>query len=374
MSGEECWTLVKESVRETKVLFCEKNFEGHRRIYLSNLTKINGLEAYAFAPENTGIPSERFYLYQGPKSIRKMADYFRWIFQIRKIVLENQIDVVHFLDGDSIMRFFGLGFHMIGAAKLMITYHHFFEGKLRKISYQMMNRGRNTTSVVHTETVQNQLNNIGLQNVELCRYPAFEHSKLQLLNTGKCKKNFALSDAIPTIGIIGGMCRYKNIIPFLNSLKKCEKPFRLLLCGSQEDISKQEIEKSVEPYAEYVTLRIKYLTDEEYLSSIAASDIIYALYSKEFDGASGPLTDGVCAGKMILACDHGSLGEIVRENELGFTADCDNEEDILQKTEAALERAGEFSYSPKAKNYAESLKPEAFQKRYMQIYQGSCET
>ncbi|MBQ7866770.1 MAG: glycosyltransferase family 4 protein [Clostridia bacterium] len=355
-------------MKKTKILFCEKNFSGHRRTYLANLAKLDGFETFVYAPENIGMDAEHFFSYAGSQTLKTAKAYLYWIREIRKIVAEKQIDVVHILDGDSLMRFFGIGFQWLGAKKLVITYHHFFDGKLRQISYRMMSAGRNTVCVVHTNSVRQQLCQMGVENIEVCQYPAFDYECFAQRDSVSSREYFSLPSDKPVIGIVGGMTRYKNIIPFLNIMKKCKTPFHLLICGSESDVSKEEIEAAVQPYAENVTMQIRHLSQEEYQSAIVASDIIYSLYGKEFDGASGPLTDGVCAGKMILSCDHGSLGEIVRENELGVIADCDDEEDMLRRTEEALRVGRGFAYTGKASKYAEELKPEVFADRYRIIY------
>ena len=170
------------------------------------------------------------------------------------------------------------------------------------------------------------------------------------------------------IGIIGGMCRYKNIIPFLNVMKDCKEPFQLLICGSASDISEEELRNATASYSEKVTLIIRRLTDDEYKDAIVASDIIFCIYGYEFDGASGPLTDGVCAQKLILACDHGSLGQIVRKNNLGHTAECYDDNQIYYQTELILKKGNGFVYDEVASKYRESLKPFTFLSAYRDIY------
>ena len=113
---------------------------------------------------------------------------------------------------------------------------------------------------------------------------------------------------------------------------------------------------------------IRQLSENEYEQAIAASDIIYSLYGHEFDRASGPLTDGVCAKKMILSCKHGSLGEIVSENLLGLTAECDDREEVIKQTELALCRAKNFRYGEAANRYRIQIQPEYFMSTYRNVY------
>lgn len=66
------------------------------------------------------------------------------------------------------------------------------------------------------------------------------------------------------------------------------------------------------------------MTDEEFEMAIQAVDAIVLPYRKTFNGASGPLGEGVAKGKMIIAANHGSLGDIVEKNHLGYTFESEN--------------------------------------------------
>lgn len=351
-----------------RVLLIERAMDGHRKLYLECLANFFDEEVYVYAPENVGVDLQHFFeLLQNPKRMT-IVQYWQWILSIQRIVRDHRIDVVHFLDGDSIMRFFGIGFSCIGAKKLVITYHHFFAGFLRRISYRGMNRVKSTITVVHTDNIKRELIQAGVKNVSVCQYPAFDFESIAKRDPVKCKERYLLAQDTPVIGIIGGMCRYKNIIPFLNVMKDCKEPFQLLICGSASDISEEELRNATASYSEKVTLIIRRLTDDEYKDAIVASDIIFCIYGYEFDGASGPLTDGVCAKKMILSCNHGSLGEIVLQNNLGITATCDDEKEIIGATEKALKQVGEFVYCESANKYRAQNNPACFFENYLQVY------
>lgn len=164
-----------------------------------------------------------------------------------------------------------------------------------------MNAGKNIVSIVHTESVKKRFLSNGIKNVEVCAYPAFRFSSIAECNVAECKSELGVPQDIATIGIIGGMAPYKNILFFLNTLRKCEVCFHILIAGeSNDNLFQNQLLDAIEPYKENVTLIAKRLTDDEYVTAIVASDIIFCIYGREFDGASGPLTDGVCAGKFIL--------------------------------------------------------------------------
>ncbi len=350
-----------------RVLLCERSSLGHRMVYLKNLTQISEIEFFSYAPQNTGLDVAHFF--QNDFSDNKSLHvYLKWIRKIKAIVKEKKIDVVHILDGDSIMRFFGLGFSIIGAKKIVITYHHLFDGFLRRVSYRTMNRRNKAVSVVHTASIQQKLRKKGVRNVELCQYPAFNFEALSTKDVQKCKESLGLEQTSPVIGIVGGMSRYKKIVEFLEIMNKCKRDFQVLLCGKPGDVTVEQLKEAVKGYSEKAVMFLRILSDDEYEMAIVASDIIYCIYSHEFNGASGPLTDGVCAKKMILGCKHGSLGEIIKVNHLGCVAEVDDKAEVLKTTEKALEEAKSFRYDEVAIKYRNNLKPDKFLVEYEKIY------
>lgn len=337
---------------------------------MESLAGIYGIEIFCYAPENIGVDGRHFYKYDLGTSYKSFIIYAKWTKCIRRLVKIWNIDIVHILDGDSIMRFFSYGLTGSRMTKFVITYHHFFSMKMHKLSYKITARGRNKFIVVHTAGVKHKLMDYNITNVKVIKYPAFSFDILEGKNNIACKKLFGLPQEIPTIGIIGVMYHYKNILPFLEAMRNCSVPFHLLICGMEGDVKKQDILKATKSYCKNVTLKTEYISEEEYIGAIAASDIIFCIYGLDFDGASGPMTDGICANKMILSCSHGSLGRIVKENHLGITADCKNEKEILKQTEWALGNIKSFQYDKAARAYREQLRPRAFQKEYEKIYFG----
>lgn len=351
-----------------KILLCERGFEGHREKYFKCLSNISDEEFYGFAPGNAGMDKNHYIHYSIPANVSSIKEYFSWIIQINEIIIAEDIDIVHILDGDSIMRYFGIGFSRFRKAKVVITYHHFYSGFIRKISYKNMLSGRNRIGIVHTQHVRNMFSQEGIFNIKTCEYPAFDYERMANRDKENAKLHWKLPLNVPTIGIIGGLNSYKNITQFLEVLKECNESFHLLICGKPGDITQNDIETCINIYSHKVSVKAESLSEDEYELAIAASDIIFCIYGHTFDGASGPLTDGVCAEKLILSCKHGSLGDIVKLNHLGFTAECDNPEDILLQVSKALKIVKNYYYDEVARDYRRRLTPYCFQQRYKKIY------
>lgn len=352
-----------------KVLLCERNFAGHRAKYLERMAQIPGVEFFCYAPENIGFAEDHFFAFDPALRSRRFSDYFKWIAGIRTIVRSRGIDLVHILDGDSIMRFFGLGFASFGDAKVVVTYHHFFEGTLRKLSYHGMLAAKRSVAVAHTENVLQAFEAAGIDRVRLCEYPAFDFDRIAGRDPVEAKNYWKVPQNVPVIGMIGGMSAYKNMLSFLTALQNCREPFHVLICGKPGDVSVREIEECIAGYRDKVTLVPGRMSEDGYDLAVAASDIVFCVYGHSFDGASGPLTDGVCARKLILSCEHGSLGHIVRNSHLGLTAETDDPAQVLAQTEEALRMAKDFAYDETAVAYRDSLKPECFLEKYRRIYE-----
>ncbi len=356
----------RNNKKEVRVLLCERSVSGHRMGYMRALTGIKDVHFFVVAPKNPGVLEEDFFCCGSVKQPKSIKAYRTWIKQIKQCVRDWKIDIVHFLDGDSIMRFFGLGFHGIYANKIVITYHRYFDGLFRRISYACM--CRHNIAVCHSEFVRNNLLKIGLKTVTECEYPAFSYVKLNSMNPQECKTALKIPLDVPVMGIVGGISKYKNILPFLHALRKVNSEFHILLAGKLVDIKQCEIEEAIEPYRDHVTWINRVLSDMEYNQSIVASDIIYCIYTKEFNGSSGPLTDAVSAKKMVLASNHGTIAELTEKYQVGYTVDCDNENEIIQCTEKILEKFPGFSYTHFAEEYRKSLNPEVFLEKYGKVY------
>ena len=352
-------------MKTKKVLIFEKSMDGHRFSYVRELLNIKDLEIYLMSPVNLGLDQSHYIM--NDYKCDCFTSYIRAIFMLKKIVAKNSIDVVHFTDGDSLMRYFGLGFNLL-KSRVVITYHHFFQGRLREISYKFM-CSHGHILVVHTEHFYDLLRMIGCKNVKLCNYPSFEFDKINsIVESKKIETFFDIDKSIPTIGIIGGFANYKNILFFLKSIQYVPYNFNLLICGKESDVKEKDILDSIGVNRGNLILVNKFLTNDEYLSAIYNSDIIYSLYDSSFDGASGPMTDGIVAKKLILGCDHGSIGMSINSFHLGVTANSNDLDSIRNTTIRALKLYSKFKYDDIALEYREKLKPEYFRHTYYKIY------
>ncbi len=338
-----------------KILFVENMIIGHHVPYVQALSGSCEYDSVIITPEKIDSISVKQLVF--PKmdfNSRKLPDYMECISFIAKTAEEEKADIIHFLDGDKIMRYFGLGMNRLSKiCPVVITYHHLFEGTARRISYMLMSRGR--TPVVHTEEFQRSLEQYGIHNTAHVEYPSF------LENTGRRKKN-----EVPVIGMFGGTRHDKGLDILMEALAKVESPFRLLVAGREADFSREEIEEMCASFRDKVTLDLRFLTEKELAGYWDMTDLVVLPYRAIFDGASGQLTEGVNREIPIIGPEHGSLGSIITENHLGATYRTEDSDDLAAKIEEAL--TSEFAYDKVAKAYKRQMSPERFCDDYLDIY------
>ena len=339
-----------------KIMYADISTDGHHLIYLNNLLSEASSGSFAVLPKHEGIVAGRCHSIARP-NIRTLSGYWNWILKIKQIALKEQPDIIHLLDGDSIMRYFGFGLGQLKAWKVVITFHHLFPGVLRKISMRRMLR-LSSVGVFHTEAIEKQVRSFGCKNVRCIPYPCFFEAIVQE------KKD--TSSEPPVLLALGGTRYDKGLDIFLEALKLVDMPFRLIIAGKEEDFHRDYIEQQIQSYKDCVELNLKFLSSEEVLDYLQRSDIIVLPYRKIFDGASGPMNEGIYLGKMIIGPAHGSLGEMIRQYHVGYTFKSENVEDLAKCLQRALKMS--FLYDETAKQQQKELNPELFRIRYQELY------
>ena len=224
-----------------KVLYvATPNSIGHHKSYFLGVSK--AADDYVLVTERycPDINCKQYYderLNFGTKSLK---EYFKVINLIKKICKEEKPDIIHIQCGDNFYRFFGLGLNTLGCRHIVMTFHHIGRSTLRDISmkciYQKIAYG-----VVHTNFQIEMLGKMGIKNVFHIEYPVF--NKPQIINSDDAKKFFGLSANIKTLAVIGSTRKDKGLDILLSSLKKIDRPFQLLIAGSEGEITESCIDQ-----------------------------------------------------------------------------------------------------------------------------------
>ena len=344
-----------------RVLYVDISLRGHRLNYLKALVENNN-DTIALLPESSDeIHCKQIVMTSGYDKKRDLFSYVRWIKEIIRIAKNEEVSLIHILCGDALYRFFGLlMFHI--QIPVVITYHHMQFGRLRNISLKRI--FKNSSGIVHTNHLKELLNSIGINNVTQIEYPVF----LEEVASSKqdARMTIGLKQDIRCLLTLGGTQHYKGVDILLEALRMVKEPFQLYMTGVIRDYSLESIMEKIAPFSQNVILNMNRLSDTEYQNAIAAADILVLPYRREFDGASGPMIEAVWNRKYIVGAAHGSMGRIIKENELGRTFSTESPEDLARTLDYAL--TCNQNWSTKAELFRESLTVDKFLERNHKIY------
>lgn len=351
-----------------KVMFVEHSLAGHRKKYLQYLNdnSTSDILSYTLLLSDENISDKAINKISCEfDEKRNILNYYKVINIVKMEADKNQVDIIHFLDGDLYYRFFGILLQRLKKFKVIMTFHHLYTYGWRQYAIKRI-FSKITAGIVHTEYLRKTMQKSGIENVEHIEYPVFQYENMADINVIGSKEKWKQPIGIPVIGCIGGTQRYKGLNILLEALKSVDVPFHLLIAGKEADFSREYIENEIQTYKNSVSLVLRHLTDEEYMEVVAASDIIALPYLKEFNGASGPLADGVCMGKIIVGSNYGSLGYLIEYNRIGKTFEAENPR-ALSKILNEVLREG-YNYNEMAMKYQQELRPQNFANRYRKLY------
>ncbi len=349
-----------------KVLYVDIETGGHHQTYLKALMDIPEKENVLVLPEKIeGLKAKQYVFRKTDFFNKKLLEYYKWTEEVKGIIKTEKPDVVHFLYGDVFYKYFGLGLEGLKKKyKVVNTIHALKKGKVGIVSLKRIMR-LSSVGVVHTDAIFNEVKDAGIENIVHIEYPHF--STGYDIDKAGARKYYGLSENAFALGCIGGTRYDKGLDILLKALQGVNGDFELLIAGAEDAIKREIIEELARPYRDRVKLHLNFLTDEEFEMAIQAVDAIVLPYRKTFNGASGPLGEGVAKEKMIIAANHGSLGDIVEKNHLGYMFESENCEDLKKVLNTALQRRF-FKYDAIALNYMNKISISAFQKEYSEIY------
>lgn len=345
-----------------KVVLVDTSVTGHHVPYIQALSNLAD-ETLVILPEELPSLSISQRVCAFPRgSNRRLSDFLKWAKTVRRIVDQEKPDIVHFLTGDDFYRFFGAGLGLFARYKVVVTLHWMRGGFAGRLSTKCI-AWHSDSVVVHSAYIQQKLCSYGIKNVVHIEYPQFG---TVFYPKEEARARWHLRQDIPVIACIGGTRYDKGMDILLEALKKVGKPFQLLVAGKAEHFSEDFIRECTHTYSDSVHCHMRFLSDDELASAVCAADIIALPYRRKFDGASGPLGDGVVHSKMIIGPNHGNLGDTIRRNHLGYTFETENVESLVE----VLNRALGETWKPDAqyREYQVMLSADCFQKAYRVLY------
>lgn len=351
-----------------KILLIEISLTGHHLPYLNGVIRgaLESNEVRVIVPYTSPelhISDDCVYIV--PFLAKGLSNYKAWVKAINKIAENYEPDVIHFLYGDILYRYFGFG---IGTLKkkfrVIITCHQIRRSFLRDYSLRRISE-KCSAVVVHTTSLQEDLLQAGIKNVVHIEYPQF--NEIPSIAQKQAKTILEIpQDNKKVLLAIGGTRYDKGLDILLEALCMVKNQFRLIIAGEEEYFDHFFIEKKVAPYKENVTLILGFLSEELFAQCLSACDIVVLPYRKSFDGASGPLGEGVNLDKMIVGPNHGSLGRIIETNNLGLTFESEDVNDLAQTLDQAL--VEKWQPDEAYLSYQNMLSPRRFQAEYLALY------
>ena len=335
-----------------KVAYIDVDLSGHHIKYLITLFRSNP-DAIAILPKKIcQIPTDRQFVVENTNQLFKHPIlYFYWLFRIYKIVKNEKVDVIHFLYGDVMVRYFGVGISKFKRFKRIVTFHQIRRHWLKDISFCRLCKKMDVV-IVHTKKLENDLHQMGIKNVEQIEYPCFLDNFCENAKQEICKR-FGIQNDVPILLLIGILARYKGLDLLVNALGSVREKYHFIVAGYNREYLDDEILSFKEKLKSHVTFDLRYLSEEEYAKYLSAADFVLLPYSKMFDGASGPLTDAVMFRKPVIASNHASLGKIIQENRLGALFKTGNVEELKTAIGRALKN--EIQWNAKAEEYKKSI-------------------
>lgn len=347
------------------VLFVENRLDGHHISYLSSLTNMNREEFHPIllAPENKELQNW-CGIFNVEYEIMVREEYLSVLLQVREIQRKWSINIVHFVYADAYFRFAGIGLWSLGAVKIVMTFHQFRRSKLRDIVRKAIFK-KIDVGVVHTIILHDLVMGEGTKNVHQINYPCF--MKKIPLTTMQAREYLGVKTCYPVLLSLGGTRYDKGIDILLNALEQVKEPFFLIIAGVESTFTSEYIKQHSVRFENNTLLKLRYLSEKEVSLFVLASDWIVLPYRKQFDGASGPLGEGVVYGKGIIGPSHGSLGEIISNNHLGYVFEAENTAHLADTITKALKKP--FMIDDNYKYYQSLLDVRIFQQNYMKLYQ-----
>lgn len=352
-----------ENSRKKRVMLVESSSlnSGHHLAYIKALLKIVNYDFVVVCPSSDiSLPCDYIHL-----EYRKgFVNYLRWLKRIQKMVFDKKIDLVLFLYGDVFYRYFGMGLHIFKNIPVLMTFHGVKEGRIRMRSYRSILKKINF-GVVHTQKIQKYLTHNRIKNVCQIEYPKIDMG-VRPVSKNDARDFFGINEARITLLALGGMRYDKGVDILIDAVNSVSTDVCCLIAGSYGDFSQTDINRRIQGNEEKYILYPKYLSEEEIAMAVEAADILVLPYRKMFDGASGPLVEGVWRHKMIIGPDHGSLGDIISSNDLGYTFMSENVDDLRNSIEKAIR--DNWIITGKYEEYKDRIDEENFSKNYKLLF------
>lgn len=248
-----------------------------------------------------------------------------------------------------------------GGSKIIATLHHyptkFFSRRILKTCSKYI-----TYIVVHSEYIKMKLNEIGIENVVVINYPAFVNNEILPQKTNESGYFEFLC--------LGGTRFSKGADILADAFgyfdPEVKDKIKFTFAGKEVDVKYSYIENRAKLFQINLSIVNRVISDEEYWKYIYDTDCLILPYRKKFSGASGPMTDGVYAQKLVIGPANGNLGYLIVNNKLGVTFETENPSSLADAIKRVV--LNDIKWTQRAEEYRSSLDTKIFLEEYKKLY------
>ena len=345
-----------------KLLLVESGTTGHRLLYHQAIINyVGNKNCVLVTPQKVNsVCCDQII----PKEInlcpRTLTEYIRWIRYIKKIASEREVNVIHFLDGSILFRFFGLCLWRFNNFKTIVTFHHIRNSIWHNLSMRLILL-HISFGVVHTEKLYNRFY---YNNVKLIHYPHFPSG--QIFSKYESREYYSLKQDDFVFLYLGATRYDKGADILVDSLRYVKNTKATVLIAGEEAAFSEEELKKINGSQIVINYQMRHLSEDEWNMALSACDCVVLPYRKIFTGASGPLVEAVWNRKMIIGPNSESIGDIIEKHELGKCFVAEDTVDLAKVLEEAVNL--DFIISDRYKLFLEETSVKRFNERYSEIY------
>lgn len=336
------------------VEICENKVFGHHSMYFNSLLKINGVKL-------------KFIDLEVNENKRNIYHYFNSRKKLLNEYLKSNEKIIHILTGDYIYILPIIGKISNKEKKVILTIHHVPHNKIKLLLLKNFSKKINVV-VVHSIFLKEELNKVGIKNVEVIDYPSFhDYSLMDKKEAIKNKYNVPINKTI--ISLLGGTRNDKGADILLESLNYLddEKKSNIIIniSGEEEYFTKEFLSKNLKNVE--FNLNLKKLTNEEFCENVLMTDIMIMPYRKTFGGNSGPMTEAIVNKIPCIAPGELNIGKIIAKNNIGETFECENSKDLAEKITKVMNSSKQYYKDDFHETLTEIIFLQAYEKLYFKL-------
>ncbi len=349
-----------------KVLYIDISITGHHVPYLKALSNKENENIYII-PKHVDDLLGKIHIV--PYAKQDIVSFYKWYFKILKIIKQENPDIIHFAFADVLIKTFGIGLGLIKKYKIVCSFHRMDNNTFKNFSRNII---ANKVDIVTTHVLGSE-ELFTARNQKKCHFVPYPSTlEAYYCSTKEARQKLNINTSYPVIAVVGIMSQYKNLDILFKALENVILPFYLIIAGKPSYYSETYLNdkvsklKSIKKDKFDATLILRYISDEEFVQCISASDIIAVNYSKSFEGTSGPMTEGIRLKKTIIGSSHSNIGHYIAKYNIGYSCDADDTDALAEIFEKALKKP--IKYTNIADELIKMQSAEGFRKEISVIY------